>query len=78
MTLRDEQIRALNERMDEFRNANYKGRKNIEREAFASFRETWPQDAKDIGQADMRTVSAPFPTLSRSHILLAYSPAPLQ
>jgi hypothetical protein len=76
--LRGEQITALNERIDEFRNANYKGRKNIEREAFASFRETWPQDAEDIGQADMRTVNAPLLTLSRSHILLAYSAAPLQ
>ena len=76
--LRDEQISALNERIDEFRTANYKGQKNIEREAFASFRETWPQDAEDIGQSNMRTVSTPFLTLSCSHILLAYSAAPLQ
>ena len=77
--LTDEQISALDGRVDEFRAADYELREGIVREFLDSFRNACPQGV-EFNDVAVRTVRAPSATLGcsqTSHIFLAYSPAPL-
>ena|SRR5260221_12732535 len=68
VVLREDQISAIGERVDDFRAAGYKGREKIVREYFEDFKKTWPQDFEEFGELTMGTVCAPFTTLGCSHI----------
>jgi hypothetical protein len=72
----DEQISALNERVDDFRAAGYKVREKIVRDFLGSFKKALPRGAK-FDEVIVRTVSALSATLISSHTFLAYSPSPL-
>lgn len=76
MALTDEQIIALNERVDEFRAADYPIRDKIVRAFVRSFEKACPRDIvfDDTTVATVRALSA---TLGCSHIFVAYSPASL-
>jgi hypothetical protein len=77
--LTDEQISALDGRVNEFRAANYEVREEIVREFLDSFKNACPQGV-EFNEVAMKTVHAPSATLGcsqTSHIFLAYSPGPL-
>jgi hypothetical protein len=76
VVLTDEQIEALDGRVDEFRAASYKVREKIARAFFRSFKSAYPQGVQfdDTALATVRTASA---ASCISHTFLAYSPAPV-
>ena len=73
MALTDEQISAINGRVDEFRVADYKSREKIIRDFCSSFNDTLPQGV-NFDKVVVNTVCAPSATLDCSQIFLAYSP----
>jgi hypothetical protein len=74
--LTDEQISALDGRVDEFRAASYRFRERIARDFFRSFKNACPQGVK-FDEVTVETVRAPSAALGYSYTILAYSPASL-
>lgn len=79
VSLSEDQIGALDECVDNFRDAKYKGREEIVQDFLHDFVDNWPEDTEDIEDFNLKvkTVCVPFSTLGCSHTFLAYSPAPL-
>ena len=80
VSLSEDQIGALDECVDNFRDAKYKGREEIVQDFLHDFVDNWPEDTEDIEDFNLKvkTVCVPFSTLGCSHTFLAYSPAPLR
>ncbi len=73
----DEQISALNERIDDFKAAGYKVRNKMVLDILRSFKDAHPLGTDFDGLA-VGTVSALSAALGCSHRFLARSPAPLR
>jgi hypothetical protein len=78
LLLMDEQISALNERIDDFLAAGPKVRDEIIGDFIRSFENAHPPDADDFDGFAVEIVSALSATLGCSHRFLAHSPAPLR
>jgi hypothetical protein len=77
VTLTEEQIGALNERVDEFTAADYDERDGILRQCYLKFKSTWPHGVQ-LDKMSLKTVCATSVTLDFSHtFFLAHSPASL-
>jgi hypothetical protein len=77
VALTDEQVSALDARVEEFRAADYEDREKIIIDLLNSFKSTSPRGVK-FDRAGLRTVRAQSATLGCSNTFLAYSPAPLR
>ena len=75
--LTEEQVGALDARLEEFRAASYEDREKIIIGLLGSFKSTCPRRVK-FDDTGLKTVCPQLVTLGRSHTFLAYSPAHLQ
>lgn len=76
MALTDEQINALNVRLEEFRAADYEDREQIVEDLLGSFKGACPQGV-EFERTTLRTVRIQSKVFDCSHTFLAYSAVPL-